>query len=139
MAKNKTEETIVDPMDFLMQIEDEKKRKDGIELLELFEKTTGFPAKMWGPTIVGFGSYHYKYASGHEGDMALVGFSPRKDNITLYIMNESERRDELLKDFGKHKASKGCIYVKKVEDINTERMVQMIEESIVETKRMHPD
>ena len=92
---------------------------------------------MWGPSIVGFGSYHYKYESGHEGDAPLVAFSPRKDAITLYLAN-FDRRDELLQQFGKHKTGKGCIYVKKLVDVNVDILQEMIDLSVKHMKSLYP-
>lgn len=114
MAKNKTTETNESILDFINTfVEDETKRNDAFELIKIIQEVIHFEPKMWGPSIIGFGSYHYKYASGHEGDAPLVGFSPRKTAISLYINVPTENRDELLSKLGKHKASKGCIYVKK--------------------------
>src|SRR3982074_3325898 len=106
MAKNKTIETTVSVTDFINKVEDETKRDDAFELVRIFKEATGFDAKMWGPSIIGFGFYHYKYASGHEGDMPLAGFSPRKAAIVLYV-GLGDKREEFLKKFGKHKPSKG--------------------------------
>jgi len=130
MAKTKTHETEVKVEDFLNQIAEEKRKADGFRLLEIMEQQTGLPAKMWGPSIIGFGTYHYKYESGHEGDAPLVAFSPRKDAISLYTSLESAKRDEFLQKFGKHKASKGCIYVKKLTDINIDVLKEMIDEAV---------
>jgi uncharacterized protein YdhG (YjbR/CyaY superfamily) len=94
------------------------------------EKQSGFPAKMWGPAIIGFGSYHYVYESGHEGDAPLVGFSPRKNEFALYFCSVFDKREELLAQFGKHKATKGCVYIKKVEDIKIDILKKMIASTI---------
>ncbi|RYU95726.1 DUF1801 domain-containing protein [Emticicia agri] len=133
MAKNKTTETTVKVEDFLNQIEDENKRKDGFRLLEIIQEQTGMEGKMWGPSIIGFGSYHYKYASGHEGDAPVVGFSPRKDAISLYLGLDPETREATLQRFGKHKAAKSCIYVKKLTDINLDVLKEMIDETVKTT------
>ena len=131
MAKNKTAETNESITDFINTfVEDETKRNDAFELIKIMQEVTHFEPKMWGPSIIGFGSYHYKYASGHEGDAPLVGFSPRKAAISLYINIPTENRDELLSKLGKHKASKGCIYVKKLADINIEVLKNMISLSL---------
>ncbi|MCC9066169.1 DUF1801 domain-containing protein [Flavobacterium piscisymbiosum] len=131
MAKNKTTETNESTTDFINTfVEDETKRNDAFELIKIMQEVTHFEPKMWGPSIIGFGSYHYKYASGHEGDAPLVGFSPRKAAISLYINVPTENRDELLSKLGKHKASKGCIYVKKIADINIEVLKNMISLSL---------
>lgn len=88
--------------------------------MDLFSETSGYRAKMWGPSIIGFGSYHYKYESGHEGDAPLVGFSPRKAKISLYFPAGTPNRDELLNNLGKHQMGKACIYINKIEDIDTD-------------------
>src|ERR1043166_2007161 len=120
MAKNKTTETSVNVREFVNSFADtEQKRKDSFELIKLMQELTGFKPKMWGPTIIGFGSYHYVYESGHEGDAPLVGFSPRKTEFALYIAN-FDGKEELLKKFGKHKTAKACVYIKKLEDINVD-------------------
>src|SRR5688572_1778519 len=116
MAKTKTHETTVKVSDFLDLIADEKKRKDGYELLRIMQDQTGLEAKMWGPSIIGFGIYNYKYESGHSGDAPLVAFSPRKEAIVLYTGLDPDKREEILQRLGKHKTSKGCIYVKKLTD-----------------------
>ena len=109
----------VNVYDFLNSyVENEKKKEDSIKLIELFTKWTGFEPRMWGPTIIGFGHYHYKYASGHEGNAPILGFSPRKAQFSLYIYSETEKSDELLKEFGKFKMGKACIYIKRLSDIS---------------------
>ncbi|MBA4849829.1 DUF1801 domain-containing protein [Emticicia sp. BO119] len=130
MAKTKTHETTVNVSDFLNLIDDEKRRTDGYHLLEIMQNQTGLEGKMWGPSIIGFGSYHYKYASGHEGDAPLVGFSPRKDAISLYTALEPDKREVFLQKLGKHKSGKGCIYIKKLADVNLEVVKEMIDESV---------
>ncbi len=135
MAKNKTNETKVSVNDFVNKIEDEGKRDDANRLIKIFSDVTGFESKMWGPSIIGFGSYHYKYDSGHEGDMALACFSPRKTSIVLYLSTTLEKREELLKKLGKHKAEGGCVYVKKLEDIDIEVMKKLIVESVKSIKK----
>jgi len=94
------------------------------------EKITGEPAKMWGPSIIGFGTYHYKYATGREGDFLTTGFSPRKPELTLYIMSGFSKYDELMNKLGKYKTGKSCLYVKKLEDLNLEVLTELIETSV---------
>jgi len=119
MAKNKTTETEVKVVDFINSyVDKEQKRTDSFQLIELMREWTGFEPRMWGPTIIGFGRYHYKYASGHEGDAPILGFAPRKPQFSLYVYSKTEKSDELLKDLGKFKMGKACIYVKKLEDID---------------------
>lgn len=131
MAKNKTTETSKNVLDFINEFADtEQKRKDSYELLDLMQGVSGHEAKMWGPSIVGFGSYHYKYKSGHEGDAPLIGFSPRKAAISLYVFTGLKEHENLLKDFGKFKMGKACIYVKKLSDIDREKLIILMTETI---------
>ncbi len=119
MAKNKTTETEVDVFDFINSyVDNEQKKTDSFRLVELLSKWSGFEPKMWGPTIIGFGNYHYKYASGHEGDAPILGFSPRKAQFSLYVFSKTDKSDALLKDLGKFKMGKACIYIKKLTDID---------------------
>ncbi|MBF4518242.1 DUF1801 domain-containing protein [Flavobacterium sp. ANB] len=138
MAENKTKETESSVTDFINTVEDETKRNDAFELVKIMQKQTGFEPKMWGPNIIGFGSYHYKYASGHEGDAPLAAFSPRKDAISLYLYTSFENKEELLSNFGKHKAAKACIYVKKITDIDVEILKTMISASVKELQKLYP-
>ncbi len=131
MAKNKTNETEVNVLDFINSyVENEQKKEDSFKLVELMGNWAGFEPKMWGPTIIGFGSYHYKYASGHEGDMPLIAFSPRKAEFSLYVYSPTEENKHLLDDFGKFKISKACIYVKKLSDINISVLKKMCKDTI---------
>ena len=139
MAKNKTTETAINPKDFINAVKNETKRKDSFNLIELIKKETGFDPKMWGASIVGFGSYHYKYVSGHEGDSPLVAFSPRASAITLYLSGHFEKREELLEKLGKHKTDNGCIYINNLESINIEILQKMIKNHIKHIKEMYPD
>jgi hypothetical protein len=107
-----------------------ERQKDAKIIIKMMEEASGFKAKMWGPAIIGFGSYHYIYESGHEGDSPLIAFSPRKTEFALYLSSQFDNRSELLKKFGKHKASKACLYIKKVEDIDTGIFGQMIYNSL---------
>ncbi|RZL39654.1 MAG: DUF1801 domain-containing protein [Pedobacter sp.] len=118
MAENKTKATEQNVVDFINAVPDAQKREDSHELVKLMEELTGEPATMWGPSIVGFGQYHYKYASGHEGDAPLLGFSPRKAAISLYISMGDEEQLDLINKLGKFKMGKACIYVKRLKDIN---------------------
>lgn len=119
MAKNKTKETEVSVTDFIHSyVENDQKKLDSFQLLALMQAWSGFEPKMWGPTIIGFGSYHYKYASGHEGDAPLIGFSPRKAEFSLYVFTPTTENEHLLEHLGKFKIGKSCIYVKKLSDID---------------------
>jgi len=137
MAQNKTTETNSNVADFLNSVKDETKRTDSFKLVEFFEEVSGFPAKLWGPSIVGFGSYHYKYESGREGDSPLVAFSPRAAAITIYLSSTFEQREELLAQLGKHKTEKGCIYVKKLSDIQVEVLKQILVKQIEHTQALY--
>jgi hypothetical protein len=132
MAKNKHTETEISVDDFISDIADEKKRADSYTLIELCKELTGFDAKMWGPSIIGFGTYHYKYDSGHEGDMPLAAFSPRKDAISIYLCSGFKRREELSAKLGKYKdkGGRGCIYIKKLDDVDTAVLKEMFAASM---------
>jgi len=139
MYELKTKENDNDVMEFIEQVESERKRADAYQLLDLFTETTGFKAKMWGSSIIGFGSYHYKYASGHEGDAPLVGFSPRKAKISLYFATGDTEREQLLKDFGKHTTGKACVYINKVADIDVNVLKALITQSVRFLKKHYSD
>ena len=131
MAKNKTTETDVNVLDFIdSYVDNEQKKADSLQLIKLLTKWTGFEPKMWGPTIIGFGSYHYKYASGHEGDAPMLGFSPRKPKFSLYVYSPTEQSKKLLEDFGKFTMGKSCIYIKKLDDIDISILEKLCMESI---------
>jgi Domain of unknown function (DU1801) len=131
MAKNKTTATAVSVNDFIESyVEKDQKKADSYQLIELMTKWTGEAPRMWGPTIVGFGSYHYKYASGHEGDAPIIGFSPRKAKFSLYVYSKTEKSDALLKDLGKFKMGKACIYFNKLSDIDISVVEQLSKETI---------
>ena len=137
MAKNKTTETSTSVHEFLNTVKEEAKRKDSLRLIELIKKQTGIEPKMWGPSIVGFGSYYYKYDSGHEGDSPLVAFSPRASAISLYLSGHFEKREELLETLGKHKTDKGCIYMKSLDNINIGTLEKMIVNHIKHIKELY--
>jgi hypothetical protein len=120
MAKTqiKTKPTVVSVDEFLEAVPDPVRREDGKKVRAMMERITGEPAKMWGPSIIGFGSYHYKYDSGHEGDMCRLGFSPRKAELVLYVLTESEGQAALLARLGKHRTSKSCLYIKRLGDVD---------------------
>lgn len=129
MAKLKTKATTQNPRDFLEKVESEEKRKDSFVLLELMEEITGEKPVMWGSSIVGFGKYHYKSErSSQEGDWPLIGFSPRKQNLTLYIMAGFKENQELLKKLGKHKTSVGCLYINRLSDVDRTLLSKLIED-----------
>ena len=130
MAELKTKPNKVSVEKFLNSVKDEKKREDSFKVLELMKKITKEKPIMWGPSIVGFGKYHYKYASGREGDWFLTGFSPRKQNLTLYIMSGFKRYDELMKKLGKHKTGSSCLYINKLEELDIKVLKELITESV---------
>ncbi len=130
MTKNKTEFTDKNVDDFLQTLESEQKRKDSYELIALMEKITEEKAKMWGSTIVGFGNYHYKYESGHEGNAPLIGFSPRKTAISLYVFTGLQEHEHMLENLGKFTMGKACIYVKRLTDINLDALTGLMNHSI---------
>jgi|SRR6185369_1705521 len=136
MAENKTVFTTVDPRDFLKNVDDAVKQKDSEELIALMQKVTGKPPKMFGPSIVGFGKYHYKYESGREGDACLVGFSPRKPSLVLYIWGALEQKD-LIAKLGKYKAGKGCLYVKRLDDIDRKVLRQLVVRSVAMMRKRY--
>lgn len=131
MAKNKTETNDADVYEFIETFSNsEQKKKDSLELIEIMRNVSGFEPKMYGPSIVGFGNYHYKYESGHEGDAPLIGFSPRKAAISLYTFTGLEEHEHLLQDLGKFKMGKACIYVNKLSDIDLNVLNKMMKETI---------
>jgi len=134
MAELKTKPTQASVKEFFNQILDETRRQDCIEIAKIMEEVTGEKPKMWGPSIVGFGSYHYKYDSGREADWMLIGFSPRKKDLTLYLMMGFEKFPELMKQLGKYSTSKSCLYIKKLSDINKPTLKKLIKQSVKELK-----
>ena len=134
MAENKTKATAKSVPDFISSIEDPVRRKDCQTIAALMEELTGSKPKMWGSSIVGFGDYHYTYASGREGDWFLVGFSPRKQALSIYIMGYLEFYNDILEQLGKFKHGKGCLYIKKLEDIDLDVLKTLISTSIKRLK-----
>ncbi len=127
MSQNVTRKTDASVKEFIETVEHPRKKSEAFQLLEIFESVTSLPAKMWGPSIIGFETYHYVYASGREGDSPLVAFSPRKANIVFYLDYKGDDRDQFLERLGKHKASKGCIYVNKLADIDIYVLKELIQ------------
>lgn len=134
-AKTKLTEQTVE--DFLNKFEDETVRQDGFALVSLMRKATGEPPKMWGPAIIGFGSYHFKYDSGREGDICTVGFSPRKGKFTLYVLCGFPEQAALLDKLGKYKAGGGCLYIKKMSDVDVSVLESLIKEAFKFKKQKH--
>jgi hypothetical protein len=131
MAKNKTTYTNQDVIEFINSfVESEQKRAESFKLIELMKEWTGYDPKMWGPSIIGFGNYHYKYESGHEGDAPIVGFSPRKAAFSLYVYSDTEKSKSLLTKLGKFKMGKTCIYVNKLSDVDLTTLKELCQETI---------
>lgn len=139
MYEQKTKENENSVYEFIENIEHPRKREDAYKLLEIFEETTGSPAKMWGTSIIGFGSYHYVYPTGHEGDAPYVGFSPRKAKISLYLMLSEDDREQLLSKLGKHTTGKACVYINKLDDIDLEVLKQLIQRSVAYLQERYPN
>jgi hypothetical protein len=137
MAELKTKPTRASVDAFLEGVADEEKRKDCRTLLRIMKKVVGEEPVMWGPSIVGFGSYHYKYASGHEGDACLAGFSPRKQDLTLYLMPGFAHRGKLLARLGKHKTGKACLYLKRLADVDLAILEELVSASVKEMKKTY--
>lgn len=138
MAKTKTAETSKDVSEFILEFTDsEQKRQDSRDLIRLMEQVSGFRANMWGPSIIGFGKYHYKYASGHEGDAPLLGFSPRKAAISLYVSTGEPGQETLINDLGKFTMGKACIYIKKLSDINQDNLVKLMKNTLMLTREKY--
>jgi hypothetical protein len=129
MAEMKTKVNEASVEEFLSKVEDEQKRKDCFEILKIMKQVTKEEPKMWGPVIIGFGSYHYKYESGREGDTMRIGFSPRKQNITLYIGLGGNAENPLLENLGKYTTGKGCLYIKKIADVDRNVLQALITNS----------
>ena len=132
MYELKTKETRDSVTAFLNAVENEQKRKDCFEIVGMMQEATGLPPKMWGTSIIGFGSYHYKYESGHEGDVCLMGFSPRKQNISVYISCDIHKYDDLLEKLGKHKTGKGCLYINSLDKVDRKVLNTLIKKALVE-------
>ena len=139
MSENKTKKTNESIEKYINSIKDENVKKDCYTIIKLMQSITQKEPKMWGSSIIGFGDYHYKYASGREGDFFLTGFSPRKQNLALYLMGGLENQKDLLKKLGKHKTGKSCLYIKSLNDIDKEVLKEMIVQSVKETKKLYPD
>jgi hypothetical protein len=134
VAELKTKKTEQSVNDFLNKIADAQRREDCFALAKLMEEATGCEPKMWGPSIVGFGSYHYKYESGREGDWLMTGFSPRKQDLTLYIMLGFEKHGDLMKQLGKHRTAKSCLYIKRLSDVHVPTLKKLIKASVKDLK-----
>jgi hypothetical protein len=137
MAELKTKERKASVEKFINSVKDDQQREDSFKILKMMKQITKAEPKMWGTSMIGFGNYHYKYASGREGDWFLTGFSPRKQNISLYIMADINKYKDLLSKLGKHKTGKGCLYINKLEDIDVEVLKELITTSTKKLKKMY--
>lgn len=138
MAKNLTAPTKQNVFDFIETFANtEQKKQDSLTLLEWMQQVSGCEPIMWGPSIIGFGQYHYQYSSGHEGDAPLIGFSPRKTAISLYVFTGLKEHDYLLEELGKFRMGKACIYIQKLSDINQERLINLMKETITFLKERY--
>ena len=135
MTELKTQRNHGDVMEYLDSVENQRRREDSLVLLDVMGEITGEPAEMWGGSIVGFGSYHYVYESGREGDWFLTGFAPRKQSLTLYIMPGFEHYDDLLARLGKHKIGRSCLYINKLADVDMDVLRELVAESVAHMRR----
>lgn len=138
MSELKTKQNRQSVKAFIASIEDETKRKDANATLKLMRDITGQKARMWGSSIVGFGTYHYKYKSGHEGDWFITGFSPRKQDFTIYIMPGFSKYEKLMSKLGKYKTGKSCLYVKRLSDIDIKVLKQLVTRSVKDMAKIYP-
>lgn len=138
MADLKTKQTEASVAKYLDTIEDPRRRADCATMSALMKKVTKFEPRMWGPSIVGFGSYHYRYETGHEGDACLIGFSSRKREIVVYIAEAFESREELLQQLGGHRTGKVCLYIKRLSDIDLGVFEKLVEASVAEVRKRYP-
>ena len=138
MAELKTQVNDASVTDFLDSVVDEQKRQDSYTILEMMTKLTKEEPKMWGSSIVGFGAYRYKYASGREGEWPRIGFSPRRQSLTLYIMTGASREPGLLEKLGKHSTGKSCLYIKKLADVDMKVLKKLVQTALAEMKKRYP-
>lgn len=141
MAKsgNKTVETSVDPEAFVSAVADPEQQSDARKLVSLMSRLSGKPPKMWGPSIIGFGQYHYRYESGREGDMCRIGFSPRKGQTVIYLVDGYEQQQDNLARLGKHKIGKSCLYIKRLSDIDENVLEAMVQASLSHMAERYPE
>lgn len=135
MAELKTKQNDASVEDFLNKIKDEETRRDCFAITKIMKQATKAEPKMWGSSIIGFGTRHKKYASGRELDFLVIGFSPRKQNLTLYVLSGSKKQAGLLRKLGRHSTGKGCLYIKKLEDVDTRVLKQLVVESVQAIKK----
>ena len=138
MAENKTKQTEASVDKFINSVKDKNIQEDCCTIIKLMKTVTKEEPKMWGPSIIGFGSYHYKYASGREGDMCIAGFSPRKQNLTIYLLAGFEKQKAQLEKLGKFKTGKTCLYIKSLKDVDDKVLKEMVNSSVNEMKKLYP-
>ena len=138
MAELKTKQNKASVAGFLKSVESDQRRKDSKELLAMMKEVTGKTPKMWGDSIVGYGAYHYKYQSGREGDWMVTGFSPRKQNLTVYIMPGFARYQALLKKLGKYKTSVSCLYINKLDEVDRKVLKQLVSRAYKDMQKLYP-
>jgi hypothetical protein len=138
-AQNKTKQTTASVANFIASIKDDAQRKDAKALVALMKRATGATPRMWGPAIVGFGSYHYRYASGREGDYCATGFSPRKGTLTVYILPGLHLQADNLKKLGKHTTGKSCLYIRQLSDVNLPALEAIVRQGIRDIRKMTPN
>jgi len=138
MTANKTTQNEDSVDEFLKKIEDPEKQKTSWQLLEIIKEISGKEPKMWGDYIIGFGKYHYKYATGREGDWMRIAFSPRKQNFSIYIMDGFDNHSELMEKLGKYKTGKSCLYINKLQDIDTNILKEIMKESLFNMEKLYP-
>ena len=135
MSENKTQVTDVDPEAFIASVEHPTRRADATTLLELMRRVTGCEPKMWGPSIIGFGRYHYRYDSGREGEFMLTGFSPRKANLAIYVMPGYDELGDRLAQLGKHRLGKSCLYINKLADVDLDALERIVADGVATMRR----
>jgi hypothetical protein len=138
MSDLKTRKNEGDVRAFIASVENDRRRADAFTLLDLMQDALGEAPALWGDSIIGFGSYHYQYDSGREGDMPLVGFSPRKQNLAVYIMAGFDQYDALLDKLGKHKTGKACLYINKLADVDQDVLIELVKRSAKHMARTNP-
>lgn len=136
---NKTQPTMNSIAEFLSLIEDEHRRNECQQLIDLMRQESGEEPVLWGSAIIGFGQYHYRYESGREGDFMRVGFSPRKRNLSIYIIPGFDPYQDLLQRLGKHKLGKGCLYIKRLDDVNVSVLAELVRQSLSDMKKRYPE
>jgi hypothetical protein len=138
MSELKTKPTLSKPVDFIATVPNATRKADALQLLEIMTRLSGFEPRMWGDTLIGFGEYHYKYASGHEGDFMRTGFSPRKANMVVYIIPGYSQYSEILDRLGKHKLGKSCLYINKLADVDMDVLEELIRAGLDDMAKKYP-